>query len=156
MKLCLKSISLLLLIGSFYASKAQSNGVLTGTILNKTSQQPVAGATIQLTTIKTAISDSAGYFRIAGITPGAYSITIKALGFNTQIRYNIAISVGNENNIGIELDPFVTVLNDVSVTSTARNKSAKAATLETPLSVQRLTTEEIKSNPGGNFDISRV
>jgi hypothetical protein len=35
-------------------------------------------------------------------------------------------------------------------------KSAKAATLETPLSVQRLTSEEIKSNPGGNFDISRV
>ncbi|MGS0014423.1 TonB-dependent receptor plug domain-containing protein, partial [Escherichia coli] len=27
---------------------------------------------------------------------------------------------------------------------------------ETPLSVQRLTTEEIKSNPGGNFDISKV
>ena len=27
---------------------------------------------------------------------------------------------------------------------------------ETPLSVQNLTSEEIKSNPGGNFDISRV
>jgi len=143
-------------MGSFFNVKAQTNGVLTGTIVNKTSQQPIVGAIIQLATTKTAISDSMGYFRISGIIPGAYSITIKALGFTTQIRYNIAISVGNENNLGIELDPSVSVLNDVTVSSTSRNKSAKAATLETPLSVQRLTTEEIKSNPGGNFDISRV
>ena len=35
-------------------------------------------------------------------------------------------------------------------------KTVRAATLETPLSVQRLTAEEIKSNPGSNFDISKV
>ncbi|MEO5999829.1 MAG: TonB-dependent receptor plug domain-containing protein, partial [Chitinophagaceae bacterium] len=34
--------------------------------------------------------------------------------------------------------------------------TAAAATIESPLSVQRLTTEEIRSNPGGNFDISKV
>ena len=38
----------------------------------------------------------------------------------------------------------------------ANKRTARAATLETPLSVQRLTSEEIKSNPGGNFDISKV
>jgi hypothetical protein len=37
-----------------------------------------------------------------------------------------------------------------------KGKSASAADMITPLSVQALTTEEIKSNPGGNFDISRV
>ncbi len=47
-------------------------------------------------------------------------------------------------------------MNAVTVSSTGRTKTARAATLETPLSVQRLTTEEIKTNPGGNFDISRV
>jgi hypothetical protein len=35
-------------------------------------------------------------------------------------------------------------------------QEATVATVETPNSIQRLTTEEIKSNPGGNFDISRV
>jgi len=35
-------------------------------------------------------------------------------------------------------------------------RTAAAATIESPLSVQRLTTEEIRSNPGGNFDISKV
>ena len=38
----------------------------------------------------------------------------------------------------------------------ANKRTVRAATLETPLSVQRLTSEEIKSNPGGNFDISKV
>lgn len=37
-----------------------------------------------------------------------------------------------------------------------KRNTAKAASLETPLSVQRLTAEEIKRNPGGNFDISKV
>jgi hypothetical protein len=54
----------------------------------------------------------------------------------------------------IELDPVVARLNDVVVTS--KRATARATTLESPLSIQRLTTEEIKANPGGNFDISKV
>jgi outer membrane receptor protein involved in Fe transport len=38
----------------------------------------------------------------------------------------------------------------------ANRRTAAAATIESPLSVQRLTTEVIRSNPGGNFDISKV
>ena len=45
-------------------------------------------------------------------------------------------------------------LSEVVVRSNRR--TAAAATIESPLSVQRLTTEEIRSNPGGNFDISKV
>ena len=30
------------------------------------------------------------------------------------------------------------------------------ATIESPISIQRLTTEDIRANPGGNFDISKV
>ncbi|MFM2358674.1 MAG: hypothetical protein RLY16_667, partial [Bacteroidota bacterium] len=34
--------------------------------------------------------------------------------------------------------------------------TVKVATIQSPLSIQRLTTEDIKANPGGNFDISKV
>jgi len=37
-----------------------------------------------------------------------------------------------------------------------RRNKVRAASIESPLSVQKLTTEEIKRNPGGNFDISKV
>lgn len=64
------------------------------------------------------------------------------------------VTTGNENTFTIELEPAIKGLDSVVVS--ARKNSAKASSLETPLSVQRLTVEEIKRNPGGNFDISRV
>ncbi len=136
---------------------AQSNGVLSGIILDKSLQKPISGVSIKVISGNLgAISDSSGKFRITGIKSGAYSFSFSILGFNTLNNYNVAITSGNENNLVIEMEPTITDLASVTVSSTNRNKSAKAATLETPLSVQRLTTEEIKSNPGGNFDISRV
>jgi hypothetical protein len=46
-------------------------------------------------------------------------------------------------------------LNEVVVKDN-KSRSARAADMITPMSTQRLSTEEIKSNPGGNFDVSRV
>lgn len=151
-------LSLILISASTsFISTAQNAGVLSGIILDKSLQKPISSVSIQLTQGKLgAISDSSGKFRITGIKPGAYSFSFSILGFNTLNKFNVAITSGNENNLVIEMEPTVTNLTDVTVSSTNRNKSAKAATLETPLSVQRLTTEEIKSNPGGNFDISKV
>jgi hypothetical protein len=82
-------------------------------------------------------------------------VEISAIGYEKKTLFNVPITSGNENNFVIELEPQATTLQGITVVSGSR-KSAKAATLETPLSVQRLTSEEIKSNPGGNFDISRV
>lgn len=140
----------------FFYSFGQSTGVIAGTIMDKTSQKPISGVSIQVAGISAAvITDSIGQFRIAGIKVGTYRIDITALGYEKKILFNVPVTSGNENNFQIELEPSATTLQGVTVTSGGR-KSARAATLETPLSVQRLTTEEIKSNPGGNFDISKV
>ncbi len=148
---------LLILASNSSISRAQNTGVLSGVILDKSLQKPLAGTSIQISPSKmSAISDSSGKFRITAIKPGAYSIIFTTVGYNNSNKYNVAINTGNENNLVIEMEALVVDLASVTVSSTNRNKSAKAATLETPLSVQRLTTEEIKSNPGGNFDISRV
>jgi outer membrane cobalamin receptor len=76
------------------------------------------------------------------------------VGYKKANLFNLNLNAGNELFVNIELIPDNQELNEVVVTQ--NRKSAKVATLESPLSVQRLTTEEIKSNPGGNFDISKV
>jgi len=76
------------------------------------------------------------------------------LGYKKAKLFNLVLNAGNELFVNIELSPETQELNEVIVTQ--NRKSAKVATLESPLSIQRLTTEEIKSNPGGNFDISKV
>jgi len=83
-----------------------------------------------------------------------YTIIFSSIGYKTETLYNISINAGNENNITVELEPLAGELTGVVVRTNKR--TVRAATLETPLSVQRLTTEEIKANPGGNFDISKV
>ncbi|MBU3744316.1 MAG: TonB-dependent receptor [Sediminibacterium sp.] len=152
----MKNLILFLLIAfAPYITNAQTNGKLSGTVLNKGTQKSLTGVTIELIpgNMK-SITDSTGYFRFIQLKPGAYTLEIRGIGFVTKQLNNIAVTTGNENNLQIELDELVNQLQDVTVTS--RKSSAKAATLESPLSIQRLTTEDIKSNPGGFFDISRV
>ncbi|MFM7359041.1 MAG: TonB-dependent receptor [Sediminibacterium sp.] len=140
----------------FFNTFGQSTGVISGTVIDKSAQRPIPGVSIQMAGISaTAITDSIGQFRMSGIKVGTYRIDITAVGFEKKILFNVPVTSGNENNFQIELEPSATTLQGVTVVSGGR-KSARAATLETPLSVQRLTTEEIKSNPGGNFDISKV
>ncbi len=139
----------------FQISNAQNTGSITGFVVDKATQQPLDGASIKLDgSEKGTIADSLGKFRIAAIPVKTYNLEISKVGYKTFTLYNIVINSGNENNYSIELEQNATLLTEVVIKTNKR--TARAATLETPLSVQRLTTEEIKSNPGGNFDISKV
>lgn len=134
---------------------SQSNGSISGKIIDKLTQQPLPNANVMLEgTNKGAVADSNGIFRISGIILKTYNITFTSIGYKSVTLYNININAGNENNVTIELEPNASALTEVVVNASKR--TARVATLETPLSVQRLTTEEIKANPGGNFDISKV
>lgn len=147
--------SLMIALCMFQISYAQNTGSITGMIVDKATQQPLEGASIKLDgTTQGAIADTAGKFRIASIPVKSYNLEISKVGYKTVVLYNIVINSGNENNYTIELEQVATALTEVVIK--ANKRTVRAATLETPLSVQRLTTEEIKSNPGGNFDISKV
>ena len=143
-----------LLLVTMISAKAQNIGSVSGVVINKLEQKPIANVNISLGNRK-LVADSVGKFRFNQIPTGSYTLRFSAVGFNEVVLFNILVSSGNENNLNIEMEPAITELKAVTVTSGSK-RTAKAASLETPLSVQRLTTEEIKRNPGGNFDISRV
>lgn len=136
-------------------ANAQKTGVLTGTLSDKNTLAPVVSASIILDgqSGKGTLSDSTGKFKLGGIPVGTYNVRISAIGYQADVLYNVLITSGNDNVVNVELSPASATLSEVKVVA---GRTANAATLSTPLSVQRLTTEEIKSNPGGNFDISRV
>ncbi|TAD92510.1 MAG: TonB-dependent receptor, partial [Bacteroidetes bacterium] len=134
---------------------AQNTAFLSGTVYDRNTQQPLAFASIMLKPGNVGITtDSAGYFRFKNLAPGSYSITVTGVGYQPKLVANLVVTSGNENLLTVELEPSLNDLSNVVVSG--RRNSAKATTLESPLSVQRLTTEDIKANPGGNFDISRV
>ncbi|MGZ5190165.1 MAG: carboxypeptidase-like regulatory domain-containing protein, partial [Flavisolibacter sp.] len=134
---------------------AQSKGSISGFVINANTKQPIPGATVTIEGSNLSVfADTTGRYRITDITTGSYTVTVSTIGYETISRFNIVITSGNENELSFELLPRTSELAEVVIRS-IRN-SARAGTLETPLSVQRLTSEEIKANPGGNFDISRV
>lgn len=134
--------------------QAQNTGFLTGSVKDKLTQEALIGATIKLEgTDLGAATDAAGNFRITGISPKSYNITASYLGYTPQTRFNVVITTGNAGQLNFELEPDNKALGEVVI---SENKSVRIASIETPLSIQNLSVEEIKSNPGGNFDISRV
>ncbi|HYK75764.1 MAG TPA: TonB-dependent receptor [Daejeonella sp.] len=130
-------------------------GVITGSIQNRNTNEKLAGATLSVNgTSITAASDTSGKFRII-VPVGTHQITAAYIGYLPQVKYNIVVSSGNAQIANFELEPDAKSLDEV-VVSFSRGKSAIAADMVTPLSVQQLTMEEIKSSPGGNFDVSKV
>ena len=139
----------------FLDTEAQNSGSLTGTVTDKNLLNTLSGVSVELVGAgKGTMTDSSGKFRITSIPPKSYSIRFTSVGYNEVLLYNIVVTSGNEINLSVQMEAAITKLEDVVIKSSRR--TAVAASLETPLSVQRLTTEEIRSNPGGNFDISRV
>ncbi|SFQ31791.1 TonB-dependent receptor [Hymenobacter arizonensis] len=145
---------LLALLFVAFSTSAQNVSTVAGTVRDRATQEVLPGVSITLegTEFGTA-TDAQGRYRLTGVPAGSYNLRATFVGYDPLIRANIALSTGNVNTLNLELNTVPQALGEVTVTA---NRAIRVATAETPLSVQRLTTEEIKSNPGGNFDISRV
>jgi hypothetical protein len=128
------------------------NGSISGVVIDKNAQTPLVGATVVLeNTSLGAISDVDGKFYIERIQPGTYNVNISLLNFLPVQLFNVVVTNGNTNTFSIELERSSEQMNTLEIKRYTYGKAT-----ETPLSVQSLTAEEIRSNPGGNFDISKV
>lgn len=133
-------------------AQSQNTGIITGKVTDAKTQEPLIGATVLLEgTTLGAQTDVDGKFRIASIPPKSYNLKVQYVGYQPKSVFNIVVTTGNILNYNIELDADNKELDEVVIKTRTFGKKT-----ETPLSVQSLTSEEIKSNPGGNFDISRV
>ncbi len=150
MKYCL----LILLITTLpYLAQAQKQGTITGKVLNKYTQLAIPNATVSTGSSSTT-TDSVGAFVLNDIPVSTLNLTISSVGYKPYTVYNIVLNSGNISTYTIELEPQVST--GTTVVVRANKRSVRAASIETPLSVQRLTYEEIKASPGGNFDISKA
>ncbi len=155
-----KRYSLILLIGfllinlfTALAQKEERTGTISGSIRDKNTQEILIGATVSLEGTTLGVSaDVEGNFSLKNVPVKSYNVRVSFVGYKTLIRYNVSITSGNANIINFELDPETSQLQEVKVTV----DKARVANEVTPLSVQKLTVEEIRANPGGNFDISKV
>jgi hypothetical protein len=134
---------------------SQKNGSITGKVVDKSSQEVLPFVSLQIVgTQKGGTTDENGNFRISEILVGTYNILFSYVGYQNLTLYNVVVNTGNESTFQVELEAKKNDLKALEVT--AKKETAFTGTLESPLSIQKLTTEEIRANPGGNFDISKV
>src|SRR5215471_14406585 len=90
-----------------FAQARSSSADITG-VVRDPGRSVVHGATVKATNIATgltriAISDTNGAYRIPLLPPGVYEVKIEVTGFNTQIKKEITLTVGQVMTLNFDL-----------------------------------------------------
>lgn len=133
---------------------AQKEGTITGTVRDKNTQELLTGVTIVAEGANiAAATDDKGNYKLR-LPVGSYNIKAIFIGYQPLTKFNINLTSGNASIVNFEISETEVKTGEVEIVGT--KSATRVADVVTPLSVQSLSTEEIRSNPGGNFDISRV
>ena len=128
------------------------NGSISGTIVNKLTNQPIPFANIVLDSASNGTTSNIdGKFVFSNLNPGAYNITCSYIGFETSTKYEILVFANKNTNITFELSETYNKLKEVTISANTIKKMD-----ESPVSLQTISAAEIYRNPGGNRDISKV
>ncbi|MGB5404373.1 MAG: carboxypeptidase regulatory-like domain-containing protein, partial [Robiginitalea sp.] len=119
---------LLTLMTVLSASFAFGQGVTTSAVAGKmtdASGEPLGGASIVAVHQPTgstygAATDFDGFFRISNMRSGGpYRISFSYIGFETDVRENVYLTLGRASQFNIALDESATALEEVVVTGTS-------------------------------------
>ncbi len=127
-------------------------GVIQGRVYNVKNNEPVEFATVAIfgTTIG-SISDLDGNFLFTGLEPGYIELRVSSVGFDTYVSEAIQVTNAKKVFIEVPLAEANVQLEEVVVKASPFRKIK-----ESPVSLQRISIEEIEKSPGGNRDISKV
>lgn len=128
------------------------SGVITGQISDKLTNEPIIGANVILKgTDRGTATDLDGKFELTDVQPGLYTIEITYLGYDPLVFNEIEVQSKRPTIINNAMTESGKLLEEVVVKAANFRKTA-----ESPVSLRSIGVSEIKRNPGGNRDISRV
>jgi hypothetical protein len=112
-------LAIFLVFGCLFPALAQSNYAVVGGVVADPQRQPVAGATVQITSLGTQAvrkvsSDAQGIFQITGLLPGDYELSVQAMGF-ASAKQQLRLEVGQQLTLDVSLK-LASFSNTVEVT----------------------------------------
>lgn len=119
---------------------AQETGVVVGT-LTDSNEEPLNGVTVVVSELDRAeISNAEGRFRIAGIPPGTYEVTMQ-LGDNLETLSDVEVTAGETTDLTRQLPWEISFAETLTVYSASRRQER---IVEAPASVSLVTEEQIE------------
>jgi hypothetical protein len=131
-----------------------------GVILDKQSETPIIGATVQwiatgaAATTLGAVSDIDGAFTIQNIPVGRQAFQVSYLGYEPQTISNILVTAGKEIFLNVRLEESFNKMSEVVITAKV-DKDKPVNELAT-VSARQFNTEEVSRYSGGRGDVGRL
>jgi hypothetical protein len=117
------SFALLLLLFGNSMIFAQETGSIRGKVRNIDNDRSIAGAKITVRSdgksLRSALTDSDGEFKISGLAVGRYNVLVEKDGFSPGVLYNVEVRARKTNNLkdrlSLTIDQGTLVLIEASV-----------------------------------------
>lgn len=129
---------------------------IRGTVLDKLSQSPLIGATVQVLNIsesKGTSTDESGQFVISDLTPQRYEIKVSYLGYKDVFIPNVVVTSGKEVILDIDMEEDLKILDEVVVKAYSKNKTINDLAT---ISARTFSMEEVNRYAGGRGDPARL
>ncbi len=138
---------------SVWAQRNELNsGVLKGVVRDALTNETLPGVSVSIQGLTGGIStDTAGFYQFKNIKPGFYNVQFSFVGYQKLIQYDIQISNAKPTLLDVNLQAEAASLGEVRISAPLFIKP-----VESPVSLRTIGSTEIKRNPGGNRDISKV
>lgn len=136
-----------------HSMEAQTpRGAMSGYVIDEGTQEPIVGANLQVVgTSLGASADLNGEFTVSEVPIGTYQLRASAVGYEPALLSDVVVAVGRQTAIRVQLVQVPIGIDEVEVTANLFRKSPDA-----PVSLQRLSYEEIRRSPGGFEDVIRA
>src|SRR6266702_5143476 len=105
---CVISVLYLLLISPGLRAQSTTDGAIAGTVTDA-SGAAVPNASVTVTNkgtnlVQTASSDESGYFRVANLQPGSYTMKVEAPGLAPFTAENVIVQIGSVTEVPAKLN----------------------------------------------------
>ena len=147
-------LTLLLLVTAFLfpGQASAQTGAVSGIVVDKSTLEPLPSAAVQiLGSSLGASSNEEGKFTITGVPFGTYQVRASIVGYEPEILSDVVVASGRKLDLRFELHESAIGLEGVEVRANYFQKSPDA-----PVSIQKLSYEEIRRSPGGFEDVIRA
>lgn len=148
------ALTLFLLAPFFLVAQTQT---LRGMVLDKQSETPLTGATVQVLGLESAIgavTDVDGNFVLRNVPVGRQQLRVSYLGYEPQTLPNVLVTAGKEVQLDIRIEESFNRMQEVVVQAKA-NKDRPMNDLAT-ISARQFNTEEVMRYSGGRNDVARL
>ncbi|GGX09316.1 TonB-dependent receptor [Aquimarina muelleri] len=152
----MKKITFIFIIILGYIANAQT-GIIRGHVIDKQSEIPLAGATIELLNIEQkigVITDMDGYFTLKKVPLGRQTIRVSFIGFESITLPNIVVTSGKDAVVNIALIESFDKLDEIIITS--ETNKVQAVNKLASVSARQFGVEEVTRFSGGRSDVGRL